>query len=170
MIRKSNSNIVYLIILVIDMKKLNLFLLLLSMFLILESASCTKVKELEYKGIDKVSVQSASLSNMSLKVNLKYYNPNSFGIDVKQTQLSLYLNNHFIGLADQPEKTQIPKKSDFLFPVIVHFDPFKALGTAFSSIFSKKNQLTIQGSAKLGKGGVYITVPLNITEDISISQ
>lgn len=152
------------------MRRINIVLFLLSIFLIFQSASCTKVKELEYKGIDKVSVQSVSLSKMSLLVNLKYYNPNAFGIDVKQTQLSLYLNNHFIGLADQPEKTQIPKQSDFIFPVVVHFDPIKALGTAFSSIFSKSNQLTIQGSAKLGKGGVYMTVPLNITENISLSQ
>jgi hypothetical protein len=35
-------------------------------------------------------------------------------------------------------------------------------------LFSKKNKLGIQGSAKVGKGGVYIKVPVMIEEQVSI--
>lgn len=110
------------------------------------------------------------MNKAAIRINLEYYNPNNFGIDVKQTNLSIYLNDKFIGIADQPEKTQIPKMSKFVFPVVAHFDPWKVLGTAFTSLFSKSNKLTVQGSAKLGKGGVYLTIPVTVSENISILQ
>lgn len=110
------------------------------------------------------------MNKAAIRINLEYYNPNNFGIDVKQTNLSIYLNDKFIGIADQPEKTQIPKMSKFVFPVVAHFDPWKVLGTAFTSLFSISNKLTVQGSAKLGKGGVYLTIPVTVSENISILQ
>lgn len=143
-------------------------LLLVAIAILMQSAGCTKVKELDYKGIQSTKIESVSLSKASLRINLEYFNPNNFGIDVKQTNISIYLNDKFVGIADQPEKTKIPKNSTFIFPVVAHFEPLKVIGTAFSSLFSKSNKLTIQGSAKLGKGGVYITVPIDITEQVSI--
>lgn len=137
-------------------------------FIMFQSAGCNNVKELDYKGIESTEIQSIGLNNSAIRVNLKYFNPNKFGIDVKETNLSLYLNDKFVGIADQPEKTQIPKQSDFIFPVVAHFDPLKIIGTAFKSLFSKTNKLSIQGTAKLGKSGVYIKVPINITENVSL--
>lgn len=42
-------------------------------------------------------------------IELEYFNPNNFWLDVKETNLNIYLNDKFIALADQPTKTQIPK-------------------------------------------------------------
>jgi LEA14-like dessication related protein len=141
---------------------------LLFLSLILLSSGCTKVKEPEYLGIKSTRLESISFSNAALRVNLEYRNPNKFGVDVKQTNLSIYLNNKFIGLADQPEKTAISAQSTFVFPVVVHFDPFKVLGSAFTALFSKTNEVRVQGSAKVGMKGIYIQLPVNITENVSI--
>ncbi len=137
-------------------------------FLVLQSSSCNQVKELEYKGIKYTQLETFKLNQAAIRINLEYYNPNNFGVDVKETNLSIYLNDKFIGLADQPEKTQIAKQSTFLFPVVAHFDPLKIIGTAFSSLFSKTNTIKIQGHAKLGKSGVYIKVPVNISEQVNL--
>ncbi|GBL34873.1 hypothetical protein EMGBS15_04680 [Filimonas sp.] len=150
------------------MKKIKTISFLSVLFVILQSGGCNNVKELDYIGIQSTSIESINLKNAALRINLEYYNPNKFGIDVKETNLSIYLNDKFVALADQPEKTQIPKLSNFTFPVVAHFDPFKILGTAFSSLFSKTSKMTILGTAKLGKGGVYIKVPISITENVSL--
>jgi len=138
------------------------------LFVLLQSSGCVNIKELDYIGIKSAQLQTLGLNNSSIRINIEYYNPNTFGIDVKETDLSIYLNDKFIGLADQPEKAQIPKLSNFLFPVVAHFNPMMILGTAFSSMFSKTNKLTVQGTAKLGKNGVYIKVPVLITENVSL--
>ncbi|MCC7031133.1 MAG: LEA type 2 family protein [Chitinophagaceae bacterium] len=143
--------------------------LLFVAFVVLQSGGCNNVKELEYRGISKTTLQTLNLSNAELLIGLDYFNPNNFGLDIKETNLSVYLNDKFIALADQPSKTQIPKSALFTFPVVARFDPIKVLGFAFANIFSKKVKLTLQGSAKIGKQGVYLKVPLNITENIDIS-
>lgn len=135
----------------------------------LQSAGCKNdIKELEYKGIQKTSLRSLSLNNAAIQVDLAYYNPNRFGIDVKETNLSIYLNDKFVALADQPNKTQIPRESTFVFPIVAHFNPLKIIGPAISTLFSSKSKIGIQGSAKLGKGGIYIKVPVNVSEQVSI--
>jgi LEA14-like dessication related protein len=150
------------------MKTISLITALLILFITLQSGGCNNVKELDYIGIKSTELESLGLNNSAIRVNLEYYNPNKFGIDVKETNLSIYLNDKFVAIADQPEKTQIPKLSNFLFPLVDHFNPLKILGTAFKSLFSKTNKVSIQGTAKLGKGGVYIKVPINITENVNL--
>lgn len=168
MIKKIEPNIVYFNISNKRIHQSFAFAGILSLVLLLSSAGCSKVKELDYIGIQSTKIESLNLNQAAIRINLEYYNPNSFGIDVKQTNLSIYLNDKFIGYADQPEKTQIPKTAKFVFPVVARFDPWKVLGSAFTSLFSKTNKVTIQGSAKLGKGNFFITVPVNVSEQVSI--
>ena len=143
--------------------------ILVSLFILLQSAGCgNNIKELEYKGIQKTQIKSLSLANAAIQIDLGYYNPNNFGVDVKETNLSIYLNDRYVALADQPQKTQIPKESAFTFPIVAHFDPLKILGPAIATLFSSKNKIGIQGSAKVGKGGLYIRVPVSIEEQVNI--
>ena len=150
------------------MRNLSLVSLFAILFILLQSAGCVNIKELDYLGIKSAQLQTLGLNSSSIRIDIEYYNPNTFGIDVKETNLSIYLNDKFVGLADQPEKTQIPKLSNFLFPVVAHVNPMMIFGTAFSSMFSRTNKLTVQGTAKLGKNGVYIKVPILITENVSL--
>ena len=149
-------------------KSISTFLIGCVAFVMWQSSSCNNVKELEYKGIKKTTLQTLNLSNAALMIELEYFNPNNFWLDVKETNLNIYLNDKFIALADQPTKTQIPKSALFSFPVVAHFDPIKVLGFAFANLLSKSVKLTLQGSAKIGKQGVYIKVPVDITENIDI--
>jgi LEA14-like dessication related protein len=140
----------------------------LAIISIISAASCNSIKELEYKGIKNPKLQTLSFNNTAIQMDIEYFNPNNFGLDVKETNLNIYLNDQFIGIADQPKKTQIAKKASFLFPIIAHFDPIKAAGTALKALFSKTNKITIQGTAKIGKEGVYIKLPINISENVSM--
>jgi LEA14-like dessication related protein len=150
------------------MKSILLFSSFLAIILFLSSAGCNSIKELEYKGIKNPKLQTLSFNNTAIQMDLVYFNPNNFGLDVKETNLNIYLNDKFVGIADQPSKTQIAKNSTFLFPIVTHFDALKVLGTAFKALFSKTNKVTIQGSAKIGKGGIYIKLPVNISENVSL--
>lgn len=139
-----------------------------AIILILSAAGCNKIKELEYKGIKNTKFQTLSFNNTAIQMDIEYFNPNNFGLDVKETNLKIYLNDQFIGVADQPKKTQIAKKATFLFPVVAHFDPLKAAGSALKALFSSTNKINVQGTAKLGKEGVYIKLPINISENVSL--
>jgi LEA14-like dessication related protein len=145
--------------------------IIIAILFALTSATCSDnigVKEIEYKGIKKTTLQKASFTNAAIRADLEYHNPNAFGIDVKDADLQLFLNDKFIGTADQPEVTKVPAKSTFIFPVVAHFNPLKLLGTALGVLGNKTNKLTIKGTARVGKGGIYIKIPINVTEDINL--
>jgi LEA14-like dessication related protein len=96
------------------MKKIKTISFLSVLFVILQSGGCNNVKELDYIGIQSTSIESINLKNAALRINLEYYNPNKFGIDVKETNLSIYLNDKFVAFADQPERvwTKSPRDGE----------------------------------------------------------
>jgi len=150
------------------MKKIQIFCLIAMAFVLLQSGGCNKIKELDYKGIKSAKLESINFHNTAIRINLEYFNPNNFSIDVKETNLSIFLDDQFVALADQPEKTKIPKNALFEFPIVAHFDPLKIMGPALKSFFAKTTKLRLQGTAKLGKDGVFIKVPVDIVEEINL--
>lgn len=135
---------------------------------LLMAGGCQSIESPIYKGITHTSIQSVSLQEAVLKTDVQYYNPNNVALDIKETSLQIYVNDKYVGIADQPNTTRIPAKADFLFPIITHFNALKILGTAFTALFGKTIQVQIQGHAKIGKGGVFIKIPVNITEKVNV--
>lgn len=147
------------------LNKIMLFLIAGSFLL----SGCNSIKDIEYKGIKETKLQSLGLQKGTVKVVLQYYNPNKFGIDLKETQLEVYANDKYIGIAENPDKFVVPKLSNFDFPVYIHFNPLKAMGLV-SLMNADKINLHVKGTTKAGKGGVYIRVPVDVTEEVSLKQ
>lgn len=129
--------------------------------------ACNSIKDIEYLGVKEAKLQSLGIQKGTVKVILQYHNPNNFGIDLKETQLEVYANDTYVGVADSPEIFKVPKKSNFDFPVYVHFNPIKALGMV-ALLKTNMIKLHVKGTAKVGKGGVYIRVPVDVTEDVNL--
>lgn len=147
----------------------NLFLSsLIGLGMMLTLSGCNSIKDIEYKGIKETKLQSIGISKGTVKVVLEYYNPNKFGLDIKETQLEVYANGKYIGVAENPEKNKVPKQSNFDFPIYVHFNPMKALGMV-GLLNASKIKLRVKGTTKVGKGGVFIRVPVDVTEEVSLN-
>lgn len=105
------------------MKKIQNFCLMAMAFVLLQSGGCNKIKELDYKGIKNAKLESINFHNTAIRINLSYFNPNNFSIDVKETNLSIFLDDQFVALADQPEKTKIPKNALLNFRLLLILIP-----------------------------------------------
>jgi len=141
---------------------------LLAFLGILLLSSCNNIKDIEYRGIKETKLQSLGMTKGTVKVVLQYHNPNNFGLDLKETQLEVYANDQYIGIAENPEKNKVPKSADFDFPILVHFNPLKALGMV-GLLQSNKIKLRVKGTTKAGKGGVFIRVPIDVTEEVKLN-
>jgi LEA14-like dessication related protein len=146
--------------------------LLPALFLFISSllvTSCeAQIKEIDYIGIAKTEFKSISFTKAEIKFYLEYFNPNKVGIDVKETDLQVFLNDKFLAVATQPEAIHVPKNSKFIFPVVAHFDPIKALGPSLGAVFTMDNKMYVKGSAKVGKGGLFIKIPVEVTDTVSL--
>ncbi len=135
--------------------------------LMLITSSCNNIKDIEYIGIKETKLQSIGIQKGTIKVVMQYFNPNKFGIDIKETQLEVYVNDKYIGVADSPERYKIPRNANFDFPIYVHFNPLQALGMA-SILNASSVNLKVKGSTKAGKSGVYVRVPIEVTEVVKL--
>lgn len=146
--------------------------LLPALFLFISSLMVTsceaQIKEIDYIGIAKTEFKSISFTKAEIKFYLEYFNPNKVGIDVKETDLQVFLNDKFLAVATQPEEIHVPKNSKFIFPVVAHFDPIKALGPSLGAVFTMDNKMYVKGSGKVGKGGLFIKIPVEVTDTVSL--
>ena len=74
------------------MKKNGLFALLLGISTIY---SCQKPQGFEYRDLKNVRVQQAGFDKTNLSIDLVYFNPNSFGVDLKRVDCDVYIDKNF---------------------------------------------------------------------------
>jgi LEA14-like dessication related protein len=132
---------------------------LLSVTLIFALAtSCRKPKDLVYKDFKNLNVDKLSFSNATLKVDIIYYNPNNFGLQLARTDLDVYMDSTYVGKSSQEFQIKIPSKADFTIPLIVNLDVKNLLKngfTALQSLMNKDVMVRFKGNIKVGKLGVY---------------
>ncbi len=132
--------------------------------------SCNGVKDIEYIGIKETKLESIGLQKGVIKTVMRYYNPNKFGLDIKETNLEVYANDNFLGTAENAERYAVPKKDTFDFPIYVHFNPIKMLSLVATNANLKKVNLHVKGTAKIGKQGVFVRVPIDVTEEVMLRK
>ncbi len=136
-------------------------LLLCSMLAIL--SSCQKPKDLVFKEFKNLKVDQLSFSGAALNVDLVYYNPNNFGLQLNRTDLDIFVDSTFLGHSAQNVQVAIPKRNNFTIPLKLDLDVKNLLKNGITSLFNKEVKVRVLGSVKLGKAGVYKSFPVDYT-------
>src|ERR1700712_5776655 len=132
------------------MKKTSFPLLLLFISVIMVVTSCRAPKDLEYRDFKNLKVQQLGFSSSTIKVDLVYYNPNNFGLQLKETNLDIYLDSNYLGHSAQEYQITIPKRAEFTLPFQVDVDMKNMLKNALSTILSKEVWVKVTGTVRLG--------------------
>ncbi len=93
-------------------------------------------------------------------MDVQFYNPNTFGLTLKDASLELYINNAHIGSAFITNSFNVPGRDTFLMPVTIAPDLKNVFPNALQLLFNKEVDVRIQGSVKAGRG-IFITIPIN---------
>lgn len=134
--------------------------------------SCREPKDLVFKEIKNVSVENIGFTDAILKVELQYYNPNNFGLELNRTDLDLYIDSTYLGHSAQNIQIAIPKRDVFTIPLEVKLDIKNLLKNGLNSLFSKEISIRLLGKVKVGKAGVYKNFNVDYTtkQNFSIFQ
>jgi len=133
---------------------------LLSGFLLLTSCGTAHIKEPEYRDIREVKLIEVGLLQSTAGMDLVYYNPNNFGVQLSEARGDVYIDNAYLGLFSLDEKLQVGKLSEFMVPAIIKLDMIGAIKNQ-QDIFKKKEVLVrIEGFARVKKGGIYRDLPI----------
>ena len=130
--------------------------------LLLLLLGCSQPKSLVYQDIENFRLHSVNLRQATVVLDLRFYNPNNYGLSLKAGDLDAYFNDHYLGKARLDERTSAPARDTFTLPVTVTADLAKIVSNAMD-LLSKAEQdvlVRLQGSVRAGKGGIYIGVPI----------
>jgi len=136
-------------------------LLALSFGFLFLLSSCRAPKDLEYRDFKNLKVEKIGAASSMIKMDLVYYNPNNFGLQLKLTDLDIYVDNNYLGHSLQEYQIHIPKRGEFTLPVQVEVDMKNLLKNALSTFLGKEVMLKVTGKVTLGKANVYKIFPVN---------
>ncbi len=126
-------------------------LLLATLFM----TSCREPKDLEFREFKNLTLENITFSDAVLKVELVYYNPNNFGLELNRTDLDIYVDSSFLGHSTQNLQITVPKRDVFTIPLQVSLDMKNLLKNGLNSLFSKEIAVRLLGTVKVGKAGIY---------------
>ncbi len=134
-------------------------LLLLSSFL--HMTSCRAPKDLEFREFKNLSLDNLGFTGATLKVDVVYYNPNNFSLELNRTDLDIFVDSSYLGHSSQDIQVKIPKRENFTIPLLVELDMKNLLKNGITSLSNKDVLVRVVGKVKIGKAGVYKNFNLN---------
>ena len=131
-----------------------LFLVLLFM------VSFPFIKEPEFIDARNFGLRSVGLKTSTVYADLFYFNPNNLGLQMKKAELEVYIDDRLLGHSLLDTLITIPKKDTFSFPVMLEVEMKNIFPNAFAMLMKEEIELRIEGTAKVGKGGLFLNVPV----------
>jgi len=138
------------------MKWIGLFLLVACM-----GAGCSKPLAPKYVGYQNFHLKKASLNNSILSTEIKLYNPNGYPLKLKSASLDVYFNNSFLGHSALDTLIVLPAKDTAYVPLQMEAKAKDMLSNAVKVFLNPDVKIRITGSAKAGRGGFFINVPID---------
>ncbi|MES2890808.1 MAG: LEA type 2 family protein [Bacteroidota bacterium] len=140
------------------MKSLLSLLLVGSVFL--SSCGVQNVKEPEYRDIREIRMIEFGVLQSTAGVDLVYYNPNNFGVQVSEARGDVYIDNQFLGRLGLNQSVEVNKRSEFVLPATIKLDMIGAVKNQRELYKKKEVLLRIEGLARIKKGGFTRDVPI----------
>lgn len=122
--------------------------------------SCSSPKAIEYKTYHNFSIGSLGFDKSTISLDLEYYNPNNFGMQLKKTDLDIFINGNLLGHSATDTLLKIPKRSVFLIPIKFDVDMKNAFKNAYDALTGKEVLIRLNGKIKIGKGNVFMSLPV----------
>jgi len=124
-------------------------------------ACCSKPQAFDYRDIKNFKVESIGYGQTTLSMDLVYYNPNGFGVDLRKVDCDVYVDNTYLGKFQLDTLMHIPRRAEFILPSRILVDMKSLLKNSLNMLFSQEVLVNVKGTTRVGKAGIFATVPFN---------
>lgn len=128
-------------------------------FFLLLLFSCKPPQGFDYRDMKNVKVETIGFNQAALSMDLVYYNPNGFGVELKKVDCDVYIDNSYLGKFQLDTLMHIPRRAEFTLPSRMLVDMKAVLKNSLNMLFSQEVLISVKGTTKVGKAGFYKTVP-----------
>jgi LEA14-like dessication related protein len=123
--------------------------------------SCSTPKALEYKDYRNFSIERLGFSNSQVKLDLEYFNPNNLGLQLRRTDLDIYINNTLLGHSSSDSLITIPRRNSFILPIKFDLDMQHAFKNVWNTLAGNEVTVKVTGNIKVGKANVFMSMPVS---------
>ena len=127
---------------------------------LLTSCGTANIREPEYRDIREIKVIEIGLLQSTAGIDLVYYNPNNFGVQLSEARGDVYIDNEYFGRFNLDEKVHVRKRSEFIVPAIIKLDMIGAIKNQREILKKKEVLVRIDGLARVKKAGVSRDLPI----------
>jgi LEA14-like dessication related protein len=124
------------------------------------SCKSENVKDPEFRDISNVRLVELGILQSTAGVDLIYYNPNNFGVQLSEARGDVYVDNAYLGRFGLEEKVQVGKRSEFVVPALIKLDMIGAVKNQRELLKKKEVLVRIDGIARVKKAGFSRDVPI----------
>ena len=119
--------------------------------LLLLLAACKVPQALQYSSIGNIQVQSINMKNTDGVVEISFYNPNNFAVQLNQVEAMLSISNQVTGKAQMDTLIEMPGLANSTLPVRIQLDNQLLLGQSMQLLLGGSIPYQIEGFAMAGK-------------------
>jgi LEA14-like dessication related protein len=131
------------------------------LFVGLAILSCSSPKELEYRTFNNFYVLKLGFNNSTVGLDIVYYNPNNFGMQLRNTDLDIFIDGNLLGHSSVDTLIRIPRRDTFSLPVKFDVNMQNIYKNAWSALTGKEVMVKLTGKIKIGKANVFMNFPVN---------
>ncbi len=123
--------------------------------------SCSSPKSLEYRDYHNLAIEKLGFNNSTVGLDIEYYNPNNFRMQLRNTNLDIFINGKLFGHSSTDTLIQIPRRDTFSLPVQFNVNMQSLYENAMNTLFGKEVLIRVTGKIKVGKAKVFMYFPVN---------
>jgi LEA14-like dessication related protein len=121
-------------------------------------------KELTYQGIRNFKLTQGADGNSLITLDVAFFNPNPYHLKMKKADISVYVNDHFLGTTLQDKMCHIPAQDSLQIPISVSVKLQDLLSNALQLLSSgSAMQFRFLGHVRVGRGMFFIRLPVDYT-------
>lgn len=141
------------------MKQLKFLSLVLALMYLL--VSCSKPQSPKYLGYQNFRMEKVGFSNNILATDVKLYNPNRYPLQLKSASMDVYVNNSFFGHSTLDSLVTLTALDTTYVPLRLQASAKDILSNTAKILLNPDVKIKITGSAKAGRGGFFLNVPID---------
>ena len=128
---------------------------------ILTSCGTSNIREPEYREISEIKLIEIGILQSTAGIDLVYYNPNNFGMQLKNSDLDIFIDGNLFGHSSFDTLIRIPRRDTFLLPVKFDVEMQNIFKNALSTLMGKEVIVKLTGKLRIGKANLFMTLPVN---------
>jgi len=131
--------------------------------------ACKQPEVPEYLGLRDIQVVKVDAQQSQLSGSVKFYNPNAFDMQLKKTDIDIFLNDQLANHYLLDSTIEIHARDSFWIPVTLKLDLKNIFANAFQSLLNDQVKIRFEGHARVKKGGFGFRVPIHYEETQKLS-